>query len=189
MPQRNVTIATTSAEQGTGLGGQNNTSARSYTRSDLYTNVITVEMINTEQKRDCGSRITIADARSIKDGKPATRHGMTTLTSKYTECMNIMSPPKGVVLMASGMKPPEAHVNPYKSISWCWMTTSYGISAAAAKKATNYITDMGLDTIKKAFLETDIAAKNAKKDPFSAKAGPFCPMCCTMHFGTRVYIA
>ena len=116
-------------------------------------------------------RAVVAHAGSVAAGAPANYHGLNTLTPRSLACMNLPDVPKGVCEAASGLVPPEANKNPYKSVSWVWLEIAYATKAAYANHASLFVVQKLKSVMEQALFNVNVqVAAVDNKSAWSATA-------------------
>ena len=64
-------------------------------KSSLYTLDITVELVNVDKVVDAGVRVIVADGKSLSQGRPQDRHGLSTMSQRCVQTMSLPKPPAG----------------------------------------------------------------------------------------------
>ena len=121
--------------------------------ASLYTIQVHAEMLDTPSLRNAGMQITFYDNRSYREGFPAQRHGMSTLSTRTMALFKLPPPPQGVVRDPLAMRPPLSATNPTGGKSRAFVLAAAGNNGRTATQAINHALGRCDAVMGKAFLE------------------------------------
>ena len=123
--------------------------------ASLYTIQVHVELLDTSSVKDAGLQVTFYDTKSFRDGVPAVRHGMSTLSSRTMTAFKLPRVPQSVQRAELQMRPPLAKNNPTDGKSWAFVVAAVGNSGRAAKAAIAHATAVAETLFEKAFFDAN----------------------------------